>query len=116
MPALTVSCQCGTYICDTQNEFGWFFFQEFEKFVDGSGNDGFIVFSMGTVIESQFLPQYIVDSFKEAFSNIKQRVIWKFEKPLEGLSRNVMIAKWIPQQDLIGDNLCNIYFPQSLAY
>lgn len=48
------------------------------------------------------MPQHIIEAFKEAFSKIQQRVIWKFEKPLQGLSSNVMIAKWIPQQDLIG--------------
>lgn len=82
--------------------------KEFEKFVNDSGEDGFIVFSMGSIVQGHYLPDNLVGAFKTAFSQIKQRVIWKYETPLEGLSPNVMIAKWIPQQDLIGHPKCRL--------
>ena len=80
-------------------------FQVFENFVQGSGDEGFIVFSMGSVVEAQYLPETLLDACIEAFSKIKQRVIWKFEKPIENITSNVMISKWIPQQDLMGKNI-----------
>ena len=38
-----------------------------------------------------------------AFSKLKQRVIWKFEKEdLPNIPENVLISKWLPQSDILG--------------
>ena len=42
------------------------------------------------------------EAFLAAFASIPQRVIWKFEKPIENAPKNVMISKWIPQRDILG--------------
>ncbi|MDK2413786.1 hypothetical protein QHH03_32345, partial [Aphanizomenon sp. 202] len=39
--------------------------------------------------------------FVEAFKQLKQRVIWKYEVALEGVSDNVLMRKWLPQQDIL---------------
>lgn len=41
--------------------------------------------------------------FIEAFSDLPQRVLWKWEDDnLPGKPENVMISKWLPQQDVLG--------------
>ncbi|GAB6026753.1 hypothetical protein CHUAL_013258 [Chamberlinius hualienensis] len=82
---------------------------DFIKFIEGAEEHGFIVFSLGSVVQAEYLPRQIVDSFKAAFKKIMPvRVIWKYEGQLEGLSPNVMLSKWIPQQDLIGHPKCRL--------
>ena len=46
-------------------------------------------------------PQYR-QAFVEAFSRLPQRVLWKYEGELEGLSDNVKTSSWLPQQDVLG--------------
>ncbi|XP_021962148.1 UDP-glucuronosyltransferase 2B13 [Folsomia candida] len=41
--------------------------------------DGFIFFSLGTVIKGVTLPEETRKMFLNAFSRLKQRVLWKFE-------------------------------------
>lgn len=47
-------------------------------------------------------------TFLNAFASIPQRVIWKYEKPIENLPENVMISNWVPQRDILGKWLPNI--------
>ena len=78
--------------------------QELAKFADESGEHGFILFTLGSAIKSTSIPVEIVQSFVEVFSQIPQRVIWKWEadeKPAN-LPPNVMTVKWAPQSDLLG--------------
>lgn len=44
----------------------------------------------------------MIIAFRDAFVEIPQRVIWKFEKQIENLSDNVMLTKWMPQRDILG--------------
>lgn len=79
-------------------------FQELENFVNESGEDGFIIFTLGSAIKSTTIPSPALQSFVKAFSQIPQRVIWKWEseeKPAN-LSLNVLTVKWLPQGDLLG--------------
>ncbi|XP_076042878.1 UDP-glucosyltransferase 2-like isoform X2 [Oratosquilla oratoria] len=60
-----------------------------------------IYFSLGSVVRSEFMSENFRNIMIEAFTKMKQRVIWKFEKELEGLPDNVIIRKWLPQQDVL---------------
>lgn len=41
--------------------------------------------------------------FLRVFKKLKQRVIWKWEDDhLAGKPDNVMIGKWLPQNDILG--------------
>ncbi|XP_076042289.1 UDP-glycosyltransferase UGT5-like [Oratosquilla oratoria] len=62
---------------------------------------GVIYFSLGSVHRGEFLPVNYRNIVIEAFTQMKERVIWKFEKELEGLPDNVLIRKWLPQQDIL---------------
>jgi len=76
---------------------------DLEKFANESGEDGFILFTLGSAIKSSSIPVEIVQTFVRVFSQIPQRVIWKWEadeRPAN-LSPNVMTVKWAPQSDLL---------------
>lgn len=47
------------------------------------------------------LPDDIQKVFKEALSQIPQRVLWKYEGEMEDIPKNVMIKKWFPQRDIL---------------
>lgn len=37
----------------------------------------------------------------DCFARLKQRVVWKFDKTLADLPSNVVIQKWLPQNDIL---------------
>lgn len=76
--------------------------KDFEDFIQTSGDDGFIYFSLGSGFPSTMLPEEIRQAFVSTFSRLKQKVIWKYEDVLPDQPKNVMITKWAPQQDVLG--------------
>ena len=57
---------------------------------------------MGSLVKATTLPSKTLKAFREAFAEIPQRVIWKFEDRMENLSSNVMVLDWFPQRDILG--------------
>ena len=44
-----------------------------------------------------------LDTFLKVFSQLPQRIVWKWnEKPIQNLPGNVLLKKWLPQQDILG--------------
>jgi len=77
-----------------------------EEFIQKAGNDGFILFSLGSTIPGHSMPKDLQKMFLEAFSQLPQRVLWKFEKQMDlVVPENVMVTPWLPQQDLLGKRL-----------
>ncbi|XP_042887607.1 UDP-glycosyltransferase UGT5-like isoform X2 [Penaeus japonicus] len=76
--------------------------KELESWISGAGPEGVVYFSLGTVVRGNSMPVVYRDMFVEAFKRLKQRVVWKFEGEVEGISDNVLIQKWLPQQDILG--------------
>ncbi|CAL8370326.1 unnamed protein product [Arctogadus glacialis] len=71
-----------------------------EEFVDGSGDDGFIVFTLGSMVDK--MPADMTITFLDAFKKIPQRVVWRHTGILpEDVPENVKIMKWLPQNDLL---------------
>ena len=50
----------------------FFFQQDLEEFVDGSGDDGFVVFTLGSMVDK--IPADMTTAFLDAFKKIPQRV------------------------------------------
>ncbi|XP_058479446.1 UDP-glucuronosyltransferase-like [Solea solea] len=70
------------------------------EFVDGSGDDGFIVFTLGSMVSK--MPAEKAQQFIEAFRQIPQRVLWRYTGvPLVDVPKNVRLMKWLPQKDLL---------------
>ena len=81
--------------------------QDLQKFLDESTH-GAILFSLGTNLKSSQLSnekrKMLMDAFKEL---APVRILWKFEKDdLPGKPENVLIKKWLPQNDILG----NLFF------
>lgn len=74
---------------------------ELEEFVHSSGDHGFIVMSLGTLVKG--LPKDITSKIAAAFAQLPQKVIWRHagEKP-DNLGNNTLLLKWLPQNDLLG--------------
>jgi len=56
------------------------------------------------------MPNDTLQAFMNAFAKLPQRVFWKWEAEIpENIPPNVMMAKWLPQQDLIGKKETSYY-------
>ncbi|XP_061774291.1 UDP-glucuronosyltransferase-like [Nerophis ophidion] len=73
---------------------------DLEEFVEGSGEDGFIVFTLGSMVST--MPAEIAMRFFEAFERIPQRVLWRYTGVTpEHVPKNIKLMKWLPQNDLL---------------
>ncbi|XP_049803189.1 UDP-glucosyltransferase 2-like [Schistocerca nitens] len=71
------------------------------EFMDGAEH-GVIYFSLGSNVKSSALPWEKAKAFLDAFRELPQRVLWKWEnESLPGQPHNVMVSKWLPQQDVL---------------
>ncbi|KAK6323122.1 hypothetical protein J4Q44_G00054610 [Coregonus suidteri] len=72
-----------------------------EEFVQSSGDDGIVVFSLGSMIKN--LTKERGNTIATALGQIPQKVLWRYsgEKP-ETLAPNTRVYDWIPQNDLLG--------------
>lgn len=67
------SCWKNVFVLDFLSVFFLPSLQDLEDFVNGSGDDGFIVFSMGSVVST--MPEEKAKHFLDAFRKIPQRVM-----------------------------------------
>lgn len=76
--------------------------KDLQGFLD-SASDGAVYFSMGSNLKSEQMIPENRDAFLKVFSELKQKVIWKWEnESLVGQTPNIKIGKWLPQQDILG--------------
>ncbi|KAK2816176.1 hypothetical protein Q7C36_022447 [Tachysurus vachellii] len=75
--------------------------KDMEDFVQSSGDDGIVVFSLGSMIKN--LTKERANTIATALGQIPQKVLWRYigEKP-ETLAPNTRLYDWIPQNDLLG--------------
>ncbi|XP_058238731.1 UDP-glucuronosyltransferase 2C1-like isoform X2 [Hemibagrus wyckioides] len=75
--------------------------KEMEDFVQSSGDDGIVVFSLGSMIKN--ITKERANTIASALGQIPQKVLWRYtgEKP-ENLGPNTRLYDWIPQNDLLG--------------
>ncbi|KAG7276687.1 hypothetical protein CRUP_006866 [Coryphaenoides rupestris] len=71
--------------------------QEMEEFVQSSGEDGVVVFTLGSMIKNMTMERANI------IASALAQVLWRYEgeKP-ESLGANTRIYNWIPQNDLLG--------------
>ena len=94
------------------------FLQDLQKLIDGSP-DGVIYFSMGSNLRSSNFKNETTQAFLEVFSQLKQRVLWKWETDsLPGQPSNVKLGKWLPQADILGElvSLVRIQWQHTLIF
>ncbi|KAK2920384.1 UDP-glucuronosyltransferase 2A2-like isoform X2 [Channa argus] len=73
----------------------------FEAFMQSSGDAGVVVVSFGTMVTNLTMER--ADVLATAFGRIPQKVIWRYsgETP-QTLAANTKLYDWIPQNDLLG--------------
>ncbi|XP_027018428.1 UDP-glucuronosyltransferase [Tachysurus fulvidraco] len=81
---------------------------DLEEFVDGSGDHGFIVFTLGTFVSE--LPESKTQEFFKAFRQIPQRVLWRYIGVIpKDVPENVKLLKWLPQNDLLAHPKAKVF-------
>ncbi|XP_072046167.1 UDP-glucuronosyltransferase 2A3-like [Amphiura filiformis] len=74
---------------------------EWIEFLESAGEDGVVLFSMGS--NANGIDEDISGLFAGAFAQLSQKVIWKLNgKPSATVTPNVKVVDWIPQNDLLG--------------
>lgn len=77
-------------------------FQELQNLLDNAKN-GVIYFSLGSNVQSVNMPDRLRVVLNEAFAELPYTILWKYEaEDLPGKPPNVIIKKWLPQQDVLG--------------
>ena len=72
-------------------------------FLDDAGQDGVIYVSFGSVLKASVMSDDKRKSLLNVFGKRKERVLWKWETDyMEDKPPNVMLHKWLPQQDVLG--------------
>ncbi|XP_069839223.1 UDP-glucuronosyltransferase 1A1-like isoform X3 [Dendropsophus ebraccatus] len=73
---------------------------DFENLVNSSGEHGFVVFSLGSMVSE--IPMNKAMDIAEALGSIPQTVIWRYTgKVPSNLANNTHLVKWLPQNDLL---------------
>ncbi|XP_066089507.1 UDP-glucuronosyltransferase 1A7-like isoform X4 [Saccopteryx bilineata] len=75
--------------------------QEFEAYVNASGEHGIVVFSLGSMVSE--IPEKKAMEIADALGKIPQTVLWRYTgtRP-SNLAKNTILVKWLPQNDLLG--------------
>uniref|UniRef100_A0A3Q2LG39 UDP-glucuronosyltransferase n=1 Tax=Equus caballus TaxID=9796 RepID=A0A3Q2LG39_HORSE len=75
--------------------------KEFEAYVNASGEHGIVVFSLGSMVSE--IPEKKAMEIADALGKIPQTVLWRYTgTPPPNLSKNTILVKWLPQNDLLG--------------
>jgi len=75
---------------------------DIQQFLDDA-TEGAVYFSMGSNLRSDFMSEDKIQQLLAAFAKLPQRILWKWESTdLPKMSKNVKVAKWMPQQDILG--------------
>jgi glucuronosyltransferase len=69
------------------------------------------------VLQAKTLPDDKRDAFLQAFSELPQHVLWKWEADtLPGKPKNVWTEKWFPQNDILSKLSCTVLFDATAFY
>ncbi|XP_040822703.1 UDP-glucuronosyltransferase 2B14-like isoform X2 [Ochotona curzoniae] len=75
--------------------------KDMEDFVQSSGEEGVVVFSLGSMVSK--MTEERANVIASALAQLPQKVLWRFDgKKPETLGPNTQMYNWIPQNDLLG--------------
>uniref|UniRef100_H0XMC3 UDP-glucuronosyltransferase n=1 Tax=Otolemur garnettii TaxID=30611 RepID=H0XMC3_OTOGA len=77
--------------------------KEIEDFIQSSGENGVVVFSLGSMVSNMKEERANVIAAALAQIPQKEQVLWRFDgKKPDTLGPNTRLYKWLPQNDLLG--------------
>ncbi|XP_075168451.1 UDP-glycosyltransferase family 50 member B3 [Haematobia irritans] len=79
--------------------------KDLEDFIASAGESGFIYVSMGSSVKAANMPNTLRRLMVQTFARLPYHVLWKYEgsaDEIDDLSDNVMLSRWLPQQDILG--------------
>ncbi|XP_049958524.1 UDP-glucosyltransferase 2-like [Schistocerca serialis cubense] len=86
--------------------------KDIQEWLDGA-KEGVIYFSLGTNVIGSTMPPEKRQAFLDAFSELPQRVLWKWEKDdATVLPANVKTSKWLPQQSVLAHPKVRLFITQ----
>lgn len=86
--------------------------QDIKKFLD-EAKHGVIYFNLGSNVNSSSLSEHKRKAFIDAFREIPQRVVWKWEdKTIPDIPDNVLVRKWLPQQEILAHPNVKLFIMQ----
>ncbi|XP_042534163.1 UDP-glucuronosyltransferase 2A3-like [Dipodomys spectabilis] len=75
--------------------------KEMEEFVQSSGENGVVVFSLGSMVKN--LTEKKASAIASALAQVPQKVLWRYQgKTPATLGSNTRLFDWLPQNDLLG--------------
>jgi glucuronosyltransferase len=76
--------------------------KDLAQVLDDSDEFGVIVFSFGSLVALNSLPEDILDKLKSVFRQLPQTIIWKYENDhMPDKPDNVVLYKWLPQRAIL---------------
>ncbi|XP_011385749.1 UDP-glucuronosyltransferase 1-3-like isoform X1 [Pteropus vampyrus] len=86
--------------------------QEFEAYINASGEHGIVVFSLGSMVSE--IPEKKAMQIADALGTIPQTVLWRYTGPRpSNLAKNTILVKWLPQNDLLGHPMTRAFITHS---
>ncbi|XP_032896131.1 UDP-glucuronosyltransferase 1-2-like [Amblyraja radiata] len=73
---------------------------ELQRFMDGSGDQGVVIFSLGSVVSIS--PPELATELAAGLARLPQRVVWRLVGDAPStLGNNTKVMSWLPQNDLL---------------
>ena len=74
--------------------------KDLQSFMDAAPQ-GVVLVSFGSSLTPSSMSADTKQEFIEAFRELKLPVIWKWDEEIKDLPPNVLLSKWLPQQDIL---------------
>ncbi|KAK5648765.1 hypothetical protein RI129_003657 [Pyrocoelia pectoralis] len=72
------------------------------KTIVDNAKEGLIIFTLGSYLRSDQMSISKRTAILNAFAKLPQTIFWKFESEIDDLPKNVIVRKWLPQNDILG--------------
>nr|XP_023029679.1 UDP-glucuronosyltransferase 2B33-like [Leptinotarsa decemlineata] len=86
--------------------------KDLQDFLDSS-KKGAVYFSLGSNILNRNLSPNFIEAIIKAFAELPYNILWKSDVDyVRNISNNVLIRKWLPQQDILGHPKVKVFVTQ----
>ncbi|GAB6026703.1 hypothetical protein CHUAL_013211 [Chamberlinius hualienensis] len=105
MPSMPFTAEIGGLSCKPPKPLP----KDLEDFMTGAGDQGVIYFSLGSITKGEAMPLDMRAKLLQAFRQLPQNIIWKYEIDIPDLPENIKLVKWAPQNDILGHSNMRLF-------